>query len=139
MVSPPLRPGEVDVWLWEWQVAEDRRQVLLGETVMWDLVPMDQDWISKLFADRRSVPLQLDTYAGHSEPADAPEWTRMSGVVQRIEHVSVRYVQPTDPSGTGSVPERGAAVVHTVPSIWPEQPHTGSTTGWIVRIVEAFS
>ncbi len=136
VVAPPPAEGEVDVWLTGWQVEDDCLQVTLGETVVWELVPMDQDWITRLFDGRRVVSLQLDTCAGAlSEPATF-EWTEIRGVVQRIDQVSVLYVASNDPLERGLVPKRGAAVVHTVPSIWPEDPHSGSINGWIVRVLK---
>ncbi len=137
VVSPPPADGEVDVWLTGWQVEDDCLQVALGETIVWELVPMDQDWIARLFDGRRVVSLQLDTCAGALPDEPAPlEWTEVRGVVQRIDQVSVLYVASTDPLERGLVPKRGSAVVHTVPSIWPEDPHPGSINGWIVRVLK---
>ncbi|AMB58519.1 DUF6578 domain-containing protein [Microterricola viridarii] len=125
---------EVDVWLREWQVSEDGLRVALGESVSWDLVPMDQEWMTRLFGERRTVPLQLDTYASATRAPDAPDWTRIRGDILAIEQVSVRYTRSTDPSEVGSVPEPGAAVTLRVPSLWPKHPHIGSVVGWIVRV-----
>ena len=57
------------MWFTEWQVAEDRLHVELDERVHWDLVPLDQDWVAHLFAGRRTVSLQLDTYAAAGRDA----------------------------------------------------------------------
>ena len=62
-VAPNRGPRETDVWLTEWQVAEDGFDVALDQRVDWTLVPMDQDWVIRLFSGRRTVPLQRDTYA----------------------------------------------------------------------------
>ena len=132
--SMPPASGEVDVWLTEWQVAEDHLQVTLNETVTWKLVPMDQEWITRLFAERRAVSLQLDTYADATRGPESPDWTQVSGLVVRVDQVSVLYVRSTDRFERGLVPERGKAVVHTVPSIWPKQPHHGHVSGWIIRL-----
>lgn len=134
IVSPPPSCGEVDVWLTEWQVAEDHFAVVVGETVAWKLVPMDHDWITRLFESRRTVPLQLDMYAEATRGENALDWTEINGVVVRLDQVSVQYVQSNDPAQRGLFPQRGAAVVHTVSSIWPVQPHHGHLSGWIVRI-----
>ena len=122
------------MWLTEWQVAEDYLQVVLDEIVAWDLVPMDQNWIARLFAGRRAVPLQLDTYANATRNVDATDWNRLGGTVVRIDQISIRYLPSTKPLEAGLVPDRGAAVVHAVSSIWPTQPHHGSVCGWIVHI-----
>lgn len=134
ITSPLPTVDEVDVWLTEWQVAEDHLQVVLDEIIAWDLIPMDHDWIARLFADRRTVPLELDTYAGATRDKDAADWTRLGGTVVRIDQISIRYVPSTEPREPGVVPARGAAVVHTVASVWPMQPHHGSICGWIIRI-----
>ena len=66
-----------------------------------------------------------------------PDWTRLSGVVVRIDQVSVNYVHSSRPSASDLVSERGAALAHTVPPIRTQQSHTGLISGWIVRIRSA--
>ncbi|MDJ0336646.1 hypothetical protein QMK31_00205 [Cryobacterium sp. PH31-O1] len=134
VVSESPAADEVDVWLTQWQVAEYNFQVSLTETTTWKLIPMDNDWITRLFDDRRVVPLQLDMYAEATRDLGSPDWTVVNGVVVRVDQVSVEYVPSSDPSETARVPKHGAAVVHTVTSIWPVQPHHGLIAGWIVRI-----
>ncbi len=92
------------MWLTEWQVSEDGFDVVLDEQVSWALVPMDQEWLERLFAGRRVVPVQRDTYAGAVGELHGPSsWTQCAGRVTRIDQVSVRYPGADDPaqSGTG--------------------------------------
>ncbi len=128
---PSIGARDVDVWLTEWQVAEDGFDVALDEEVDWELVPMDQEWLARMFENRRPVSLQRDTYAGlPGERYDASEWTRLSGRVTRIDQVSVRY--PSD-RGTG-LAEVGSAMQHTVSSVQQRRSHHESLVGWILRI-----
>ncbi|MBE7163337.1 MAG: hypothetical protein INR72_19020 [Williamsia herbipolensis] len=124
-----MAADECDVWLTEWQVAEDGFDAHVGEHVTWDLVPMDDDWVDRLWAGRRSIGLQRDTYWDGPEGAVAQ---RVPGTVVRIDQVSVRYVQ--DPDGSGLVPEDGAARQQAVSSLWPRVPHHGSIVGWVVTL-----
>jgi hypothetical protein len=41
-IVPSRGPQETDVWLTEWQVAEDGLDVAVDQHVEWALVPMDQ-------------------------------------------------------------------------------------------------
>ena len=61
---PPRNADEVEVWLTGWQMEEDGFDVVLGEQMDRELVPMDQQWLGHLFAGRRSIALQRDTCAG---------------------------------------------------------------------------
>lgn len=122
------------MWLTEWQVAEDQVQIVLDEVISWDLIPMDQDWIARLFVGRRAVPLQLDAYADATRDKDAADWTHLRGLVVRIDQISIRDAPSIEPGLPGLTPEHGAAVVHTVSSMRDTQPHDGSICGWIVRI-----
>lgn len=127
---------ETDVWLTEWQVAEDGFDVAVGERVDWALTTMDQQWIRRLLGDRRTVPLHRDTYAD-APSGDARQSARhdLSGVVTRIDQVSVRFVGSDDPAdGGGLVPECGGAHQHSVSALSDRRPHHGSITGWIVRV-----
>ncbi|MHA7293552.1 DUF6578 domain-containing protein [Arthrobacter sp. HLT1-21] len=128
---PSQGPHETDVWLTEWQVSEDGFSVALDEEVDWELVPMDQEWLHRMFAGRRLVTLQRDTYAGFvGEIYDRSEWTHLSGQVTRIDQVSVRY--PVD-NRTG-LAEVGSAMHHTVSSVQERRTHDGRLVGWVVRI-----
>ena len=55
-IVPSQEPRDTDVWFTKWQVAEDGLDVALDQRVDWSLVPMDQNWVSRLFAGRRSIP-----------------------------------------------------------------------------------
>lgn len=68
-------------------MSEECLQVALDEIVAWKLMPMNHDWIENLFADRRTVPLQLDTYADATREPDAPDWTNLKGTVVQIDQV----------------------------------------------------
>jgi len=133
---PPLGGShDTDVWLTEWQVAEDRFDVALGQHVAWALVPMDQDRLARMFAGRRAVALQRDTYADAlCGTPDAPTWTHLSGRVARIDQISVRYRPSEDPAERGLVPETGGAMQHSVLSVREPRAHHGTIAGWIVRI-----
>jgi hypothetical protein len=134
-IVPSPDPGDIDVWFTEWQVTEDRLNVELDESVHWDLVPMDQDWVAHLFAGRRTVPLQLDTYAAAGRDAsDLAERTLLSGRVARIDQVSARYEMSTDPAVRGLVPKTGEAMQHSVLSLRQLRAHHGTVVGWIVRV-----
>ena len=134
-IVPSPDPGDIDVWFSEWQVVEDGLNVELDERVHWDLVSMDQDWVLRLFAGRRTVLLQLDTYADAGRDAsDLAERTLLSGRVARIDQVSVRYEMSTDPADRGLVPETGGAMQHSVLSLRQPRTHHGTVTGWIVRV-----
>ncbi|WP_394252019.1 DUF6578 domain-containing protein [Arthrobacter pityocampae] len=130
-VVPSKDSGEIDVWLTEWQVSEDGFDVALDERVDWELVSMDQEWLARMFAGRRPLTLQRDTYAGLVGEIDGPsEWTRLSGRVTRIDQVSVRY--PVD-RGSG-LAEVGSAMQHTVSSVQERRSHDGTLVGWVIRI-----
>ncbi|PVE14828.1 hypothetical protein DDA93_15575, partial [Arthrobacter sp. Bz4] len=130
---PSQAPQETDVWQTEWQVSEDGFDVAVNEAVDWKLVPMDQEWLDRMFAGRRLVPLQRDTYAGFvGEIYSRSEWTRLAGRVTRIDQVSVRY--PTD--STTGLTETGSAMQHNVSSVQEHRTHDGSLVGWVVRIRE---
>ncbi|WP_165070322.1 DUF6578 domain-containing protein [Marisediminicola senii] len=132
---PPPGPHDLDVWITEWQVAEDRTEISLGEQVEWMLVPMDQDWIDRLFADRRHIQWQVDTYADVGrDPSDPREYVALTGRVSRIDQISVRYVQSEDPAVRGWVPVTGGATEHSVLSFGTPRAHHGRLVGWIVRV-----
>lgn len=128
---PSQSPHETDVCLTEWQVSEDGFDVAVGEEVDWELVPMDQEWLDQMFAGRRLVPLQRDTYAGFvGEIYDRSQWAHLSGRITRIDQVSARY--PVD--SRTELPEAGSAMQHTVPSVQERRTHDGNLVGWVVRI-----
>lgn len=133
--APPAGPHETDVWLTEWQVAEDGFDVALDENVDWALVPMDQDWAARLFAGRRTVDLQRDSYAEPLQDAsETAGWTRLCGRVTRIDQISVRYQQSNGPADPGPVPVIGGASQHSVHNLHTERAHHGALVGWIVRV-----
>ena len=135
-IVPSQESGDTDVWFTEWQVAEDGLDLALDQHVDWSLVPMDQDWISRLFAGRRAVSLQLDTYADAvRDPSDRSDRTQLSGRVARIDQISVRYHPSKDPEERGvRVPETGGAMQHSVLSFHQSRGHHGKVVGWIVRL-----
>lgn len=140
--TPPVPPedpvpdpmmGEVDVWLTQWQVEEDGFEVAVGERVEWSLTEMDQDWVDRLLTQHRLVPLQLDSSDEDLHGTEPLARRDLSGVVTRIDQVSVRFVN--DPTGPGTrVPERLGAQQHSVSSLSERRPHHGDVTAWIVRI-----
>jgi len=137
-IVPSPETRDTDVWFTEWQVAEDGLDVALDQRVDWSLVPMDQNWASRLFAGRRTIPLQLDTYADAvRDPSDRSEWTQVSGRVARIDQISVRYHPSKDPEERGVlVPETAGAMQHSVRSFRQTRSHHGKIVGWIVRVRE---
>jgi hypothetical protein len=133
--APSKGPNETDVWLTEWQVAEDSFDVALDQHVDWDLVPMEHDWVARLFAGRRMILLQRDTYAGAIRDVSATlDWTHLSGRVTRIDQISVRYHPSEDPAERGQVPEAGGAIQHRVLNLRNPRAHHGHIIGWIVRV-----
>jgi hypothetical protein len=103
--APP--PVGTAVWLTEWQVAEVRLDVGVGDHVDWRLVMMDAPWLARLFGDRRRVDLQLDLYA---EAMGNPDYTALSGTVLGVEVVRSPLQQSTDPQEEGVwVPVEGQA------------------------------
>ena len=137
-IVPSQEPSDTDVWFTEWQVAEDGLDVALDQRVDWSLVPMDQNWVCRLFAGRRSIPLQLDTYADAvRDPSDPSDWTQLSGRVARIDQISVRHHPSKDPEERGvPAPETGGAEQHSVLSFRQSRGHHGEVVGWIVRVRE---
>lgn len=133
---PSKGPHETDVWLTEWQVAEDGLDVAVGQHVDWALVPMDQSWVARLFAGRRTIPLQLDTYAdAKRDISDPSAFTLLSGRVARIDQISVQYQPSDDPAERGvRLPEAGGAMQHTVVSLRKPRAYHGELVGWIVRV-----
>jgi hypothetical protein len=137
-IAPGRGPHETDVWLTEWQVAEDGFDVAVDQRVEWALVPMDQEWLARLFAGRRAVPLQLDTYAEATrDNLDPLVWTHLSGRVARIDQISVRYYRSEVPDERGvGVAETGGAMQHSVLSMRQPRAFHGQLVGWIVRVQE---
>ncbi|MBX0300766.1 hypothetical protein K2F54_12360 [Cryobacterium sp. 1639] len=104
--APP--PAGTPVWLTEWQVAEVRLDVGVGDRVDWRLVAMDAPWLTRLFGDRRAVQLQLDLYAEALE--QNPVLATVAGTVVGIEVVHCPLQQSTDPEERGGwVPASGQA------------------------------
>ncbi|TFC87764.1 DUF6578 domain-containing protein [Cryobacterium sp. TMT4-31] len=135
-IQPSSGPHETDVWLTEWQVAEDGFDVALDQHVDWHLVSMDADWATQLFAGHRTISLQLDTYAeARRHPTEALVWTHLTGRVTRIDQISVRFHPSEDPAERGvRVAETGGAMQHSVLSLQSPRVHHGVLVGWIVRV-----
>ena len=96
---------------------------------------MDQDWVARLFAGRRTIPLQLDTYADAGrDVSDLAERTLLPGRLARVDQVSVRSEMSTDPAVHELVPRTGGAMQHSVLSLRQLRAHHGTVVGWIVRI-----
>jgi hypothetical protein len=110
------------------------------QRVDWALVPMDQDWLDGLFAGRRAVSLQLDTYAAAVRNlSDSSAWTLPSGRVARIDQISVHYHPSGDPAESGAVARSWGAMQHGVLGLKKPRAHQGELVGWIVRIRELAS
>lgn len=120
---------------------EEGLDFALDQRIDGALVPMDQDWLDGLFAGRRAVPLQLDTYAAAVRNLSGPSaWTLLSGRVARIDQISVRYRPSRDPAERGArLPEVGEAMQHSVLGLKKPRAHQGELVGWIVRIREQAS
>jgi hypothetical protein len=102
--APP--PAGTPVWLTEWQVAEIRLDVGVGDQVEWKLIPMDIPWLTELFGERRTVDLQLDLYADAF--GDAPAYSHVAGRIAGIEVVRCPLQVTAHPQG-GLVPVPGQA------------------------------
>lgn len=129
---PSLADGETDVWLTEWQVEEDGFDVAVGEHITWTLYESDQPWIDQILAVPRTVPLQRDAYDHERSEEELSTRRDVSGVVIRIDQVSVRFVS-SERHGY-SAPEAHGGQQHTVSSLSTRRPHHGTITGWIVRV-----
>lgn len=127
-IVPPLEDGERDVWLIEWQVAEDAFDVAVGERVRWDVVDADASRLDHL-GGRRLVTEERNTY---SEELGAGPEQPIAGVVTRIDQVSVRYGPSANGSGQEPIP--GSAMQHAARALAPRIPHEGTIVGWVVRI-----
>jgi hypothetical protein len=128
-------PAGTPVWLTEWQVAEVRLDVGVGDQVDWRLVAMDAPWLTRLFGDRRRVDLQLDLYA---EAMGNPDYTDVSGTVVGIEVVHCPLQQSTYPEEAGVwVPVPGQAWT-TLLDRTVDLPRVGedNTSGFIVYLRE---
>lgn len=127
-VVPPLADGERDVWLIEWQVAEDAFDVAVDEHVEWGIVDADPSR-SGHFGGRRTVREERNTY---SEDLGAGAERPIAGTVARIDQVSVRYGRSANSSGQEPIP--GSAMQHAARALAPRIPHEGTIVGWVVRI-----
>lgn len=92
--------------------------------------------MTRLFAGRRTVLLQLDAYAEATQDLSEPlVWTHLSGRVARIDQISVRYYPSEVPEERGvGVAEIGGAMQHSVLSLRKPRIFHGELVGWIVRI-----
>jgi len=127
-IVPPLGDGERDVWLIEWQVAEDAFNVDVGEQVRWDVVDADPIRLGH-FGGRRTVTEERNTYA--KQLGAGPECP-IDGIVTRIDQVSVRY--GSSANGSGQEPIPGSEMQHAARTLAPRIPHEGTIVGWVVRI-----
>jgi|GEM_PF-3056092 len=125
---------QTDVWLVGWQVEEDHLDLTIGERMAWDTIPMDEDWVTELFADRRRIPLALDTYADATRAPEDPSWVRISGTVERIERITAEFVQSDAPTDPGLVAVPGSARSRSVSSLRHRPVGAGSAVGFVVRI-----
>jgi hypothetical protein len=101
-------PDGTPVWLTKWQTDEVRLDVGVGDHVDWKLTPMDAPWLIRLFGDRRTVHLQLDTYAGAL--GDAQIYSSVAGRIVGIEVVRCPMHLATEPGGGWAwVPVAGQA------------------------------
>lgn len=123
-----------EVWLVGWQVEEDHLDLTVGERVAWDTIPMDEDWVTELFADGRRIPLTLDTYADATRAPEDPSWVRISGTVERIERITAEYVQSDAPTDPGLVAVPGSAHARSVPSLRHRPVGSRRAVGFVVRI-----
>ncbi|WEO78283.1 hypothetical protein BJQ94_04380 [Cryobacterium sp. SO2] len=104
--APP--PDGTSVWLTEWQVAEVRLDIGVGDHIDWQLIAMDAPWLARLFGERRTVALQLDLYAEAMQ--ENPAFTAVAGTVVGVEVVRCAMQQSTDPEEAGGwVPVSGQA------------------------------
>jgi hypothetical protein len=135
-VVPGLRPDETDVWLTQWQIAEEGINVETGEDVHWALISMDQAWAGRLLGNRRAINLQLDTYADATRGSDDPSWTQLAGRVERIDQISMLREQPgrTSEAAEEQTSGFGEAVQHEVTSLRTLRAHDGDIVGWVVRV-----
>ena len=136
-IAPSSGPHETDVWLTEWQVTEDGFDVALDQRVDWTLVPMDQEWVTRLFSGRRTFPLPARHLRPNNADTRETSWTGLSfpvACLESISFISVRYQPSEDPAEDGLVPETGGAVQHSVPSLQRPRAHHGEIVGWIVRV-----
>jgi len=133
--APPAGAGDVDVWLSEWQVAEDAFVASVGETVEWVVVPADEAWVELLCAGRRPVRLDRDTYADATGRSGT---MTVTGRVSRLDQVSTAFEPTLDEEGRGQLsPVPGGAVGHEVLSTDERRGHAGRLVGWVARLRRA--
>jgi hypothetical protein len=94
------------VWLTDWQLAEDRLHIAVGDTVDWTLFAADSDWMARLFGGRLAIAWQFDTY-GDAVPQPS---IRVAGVVVELREVRCRRIG----ADGGRVPAIGGATLEPV-------------------------
>ncbi|MGA1813087.1 DUF6578 domain-containing protein [Frondihabitans sp. 4ASC-45] len=94
------------VWFSDWQLAEERLLITVGDAVEWELYPADAAWVTRLFGDRLAVEWEYDTYGDAVEQPSR----RVRGAVVDVRRV--RCVLVHDSDGLGPLP--GAAVMSPV-------------------------
>lgn len=85
--AKPSSGRTIEVWLTEWQAAEDWIEVRVGQRVAWTLTD-DVGWLDLLFDGARGVDFVLDTYA---DADHSPVLVEVSGVVRAVEAVACRH------------------------------------------------
>lgn len=94
------------VWFSDWQLAEERLLITVGDAIEWELYPADAAWVTRLFGDRLAVEWQFDTYGDAVEQPSR----RVRGAVADIRSVRCVLVHGSDGLG----PRPGAAVMSPV-------------------------
>ena len=94
------------VWLTDWQLAEDRLLISVGDSVDWTVFPSDREWIARLFEDRLVIEWQYDSY-GDAVPGPS---RNVVGTVTGLQSVRCRQQR----SAAGIEPVRGAARLRSV-------------------------
>jgi hypothetical protein len=117
--TPSKKSGRCDhcvmlVWLTDWQLAESRVHIAVGDTVDWTLFSADSDWMARLFGGRLAIAWQFDTY-GDAVPQPS---IRVAGVVVELREVRCRRIG----ADGGRVPATGEATLEPVP-------HTSGSRG----------
>ena len=94
------------VWLTDWQLAEHRLLISIGDVVDWTVYRADRDWVARLFGDRLTIEWQLDTYGdAMGQPS-----RHVSGHVIELRSVRCRQVRTAE----GIVPAAGEAILQPV-------------------------
>ncbi|MET0990660.1 MAG: DUF6578 domain-containing protein [Glaciihabitans sp.] len=124
------------VWLTDWQVAEERLLLKLGDVVSLQLHPNDREWNRRLFGDALPIAWQLDTYGlGHEERSCRP----ITGLVLAIWVVHCPLI--LDDEGWGPAPGQASLEPATDTSrSWARSPQRRpkfgeDPAGWVAAVV----